>query len=253
MRIWWTLVRRELGSYFVSWTGYVVIAVVLFLFGMSFSMLLHVMNGTEADKPLTEMLYEKLSIFLWLILLLASPVITMRTFAHEKFSGTFETLMTTQVSDLQVVLAKFSGALAFYLLMWSPLVLCLFIVRHFTNDPTTVDPGTLGSTFLGIILLGAVYMSIGCFASALTRSQIVAAMIALALGITLYLLSFVSSVLSGQESWALKIFTHIDLMEHMRDFARGIVDIRPLVFYVSTTVLFLFLTLKSVESRRWKS
>ena len=61
MRIWWTLVRRELGSYFVSWTGYVVIAVVLFLFGISFSMLLHVMNGSEADKPLTEMLYEKLS------------------------------------------------------------------------------------------------------------------------------------------------------------------------------------------------
>ena len=253
MRVWWTLVRRELGSYFISWTGYVVIAVVLFLFGISFSMLLHVLNGTETDKPLTEMLYEKLAIFLWLILLLASPVITMRTFAHEKFSGTFETLMTTPVSDLQVVLAKFFGALGFYLLMWSPLVLCLFIVRHFTNDPSTVDPGTLGSTFLGIMLLGGVYMAIGCFASALTRSQIVAAMIALALGITLYLLSFISTVLSGQESWALKVFTHIDLMEHMRDFARGVVDVRPLVFYLSTTVLFLFLTLKSVESRRWKS
>jgi len=253
MRVWWILVRRELGSYFVSWTGYVVIAVVLFLFGLSFSMLLHGMNGNEADKPLTEMLYEKLALFLWLILLLASPVITMRTFAHEKFTGTFETLMTTPISDLQVVLAKFAGALVFYLIMWSPLVACLFIVRHFTNDPGTVDLGTLGSTFLGITLLGAVYMSIGCFASALSRSQIVAAMIALALGVTLYLLSFISTVLTEQEGWMVKVFNHISLMEHMRDFARGVVDVRPLVFYVSTTVLFLFLTLKAVESRRWKS
>jgi ABC-2 type transport system permease protein len=253
MRVWWTLVRRELAGYFVSWTGYVVIAVVLFLFGLSFSMLLHVLNGTEVDKPLTEVLYEKLAIFLWLILLLASPVITMRTFALEKFSGTFETLMTTPVSDLQVVLAKFFGALGFYLLMWSPLPFCLFIVRHFANDPSAIDAGTLGSTFLGIILLGGVYMSMGCFASALTRSQIVAAMIALALGVTLYVLSFVSSVFTAQESWVIKIFTHIDLMEQMRDFARGVVDVRPLVFYFSTTVLFLFLTLKAVESRRWKS
>ena len=110
MRVWLTLVRRELAGYFVSWTGYVVIAVVAFLFGLSFFILLNQMNLSEADMPLTELFYDKLALFLWLILLLASPLITMRTFAHEKFSGTFETLMTTPVSDLQVVLAKFFGA-----------------------------------------------------------------------------------------------------------------------------------------------
>ncbi len=251
MRTWWTLVRRELSGYFVSWTGYVVIAVVVFLFGLSFSVLLQGLNASETDKPVTELFYDTL--FLWLILLLAAPVITMRSFAHEKSSGTFETLMTAPVSDLQVVLAKFSGAMIFYLLMWSPLLACIFIVRHFSNDPTTMDPGTLGSTFLGIMLVGALYMSLGCFASSLTRSQIVAAMIALALGTSLFLLSFLSAALSGHTGWVTKIFTHVSLMEHMRDFARGVIDVRPVVFYVSLTALFLFLTLKSVESRRWKS
>lgn len=250
MRAWWTLVRRELGSYFTSWMGYVVVAVVVFLLGLSFALLLQGLNAGETDKPVTEMFYDTL--FLWLILLLSSPLITMRTFAHEKFCGTFETLMTTPVSDKQVVLAKFSGALIFYLIMWSPLLACIFIVRHFSNDPTAVDAGTLGSTFLGLALLGGLYVSMGCFASSLTRSQIIAAMIALALGVSLYLLSFLSFATAGQTGWLVKVSAHVSLMEHMRDFARGVVDIRPLVFYLSLTALFLFLTLKSVESRRWK-
>jgi ABC-2 type transport system permease protein len=176
----------------------------------------------------------------------------MRSFAHEKFTGTFETLMTTPVSDLQVVLAKFFGALFFYLVLWTPLVGGLFVVRHFSNDPTAIDPGTLGSTMLGIGLLGALYMALGCFASSITRSQIIAAMVALALGVSLYLLSFLSYAVVGQTGWVAKIFHHLSLVEQMRDFARGVVDLRPVVLYVSLTALFLFLTLKSVESRRWK-
>jgi len=251
MRTWWTLVRRELSGYFVSWTGYVVIAVVVFLLGLSFAITLQILNAGETDRPLTEEFYN--SFALWLILLLGSPVITMRTFAHEKFTGTFETLMTTPVSDLQVVLAKFSGAMIFYLLMWSPLIACIFVVRHFSTDPAVVDSGTLGSTFLGIALIGALYLSLGCFASSLSRSQIIAAMIALAAGVSLFLLSFLSFAMAGQTGWVAKIFTHVSLLEHMHDFARGVIDTRPVVFYLSLTALFLFLTLKSVESRRWKS
>jgi len=252
MRTWWTLVRRELASYFISWTGYIVIAAVVFLFGFSFSLLLQDLNAGETDMPLTELFYEYATKFLWVVLLLASPMITMRTFAHEKFSGTFETLMTAPVSDLQVVLAKFSGSLAFYLIMWSPMLACIFILRHFSNDPTAIDAGTLGSSFLGIALLGALYMALGCFASSLSRSQIVAAMIALTLGVSLCLLSFLSTALSGRTDWIAKLAEHLSLMEQMRDFARGVVDVRPMVLYLSLTVMFLFLTLKSVESRRWK-
>jgi ABC-2 type transport system permease protein len=250
MQAYRTLVRRELGGHFISWTGYVVIAAVLFLLGLCFVNLLQALNTEPTDQPVMELFYS--TYYFWLILLLAAPIITMRTFAFEKFTGTFETLMTTPVSDLEVVLAKFSAALIFYLLIWLPLLGLVFIVRHFGNDPAALDWGTLGSTFLGIFMLGLLFMALGCFASALTRSLIIAAMLAFALGISLFLLSFLAFSFAGQPGWQSTLFLHVSLIEQMKDFARGVVDTRALVFYLSLTVLFLYLTLKVVESRRWK-
>ena len=245
-----TLIRRELGGHFVSWTGYVIIGVVLFLLGICFMSLLQALNGTATDRPLTELFFG--TFYFWLVLLLAAPIITMRSFAQEKFSGTFETLMTTPVSDLQVVLAKFTGALLFYVLMWLPLLGCIFVTHHFSSERVALDPAILGSTYLGIILLGALYMAMGCFASAISRSQIIAAMVSLALGISLFLLSFLSYTFSANTGWQSQLFTHLALAEHLKDFARGVVDTRPVVLYLSLTVYFLFLTLKVVESRRWR-
>jgi ABC-2 type transport system permease protein len=94
--------------------------------------------------PLTEIF---LGGCFWLIVLFSAPIITMRLFALEKFSGTFETLMTTPVSDWQVVLAKFTAAMVFYMLMWLPLLACVLVLRYFAAAPTLLDPGTLGSTF----------------------------------------------------------------------------------------------------------
>ncbi|MCX6905676.1 MAG: ABC transporter permease, partial [Verrucomicrobia bacterium] len=139
-----TLVRRELGSYFVSWTGYVVIAAALFLLGLCFVSLIQALNTEPTDQPIMELFYS--TYYFWLILLLAAPIITMRSFALEKFTGTIETLMTAPVSDLEVVLAKFSAALIFYMLIWLPLVALGLIVRHFGHDPTALDWGTLAST-----------------------------------------------------------------------------------------------------------
>ncbi len=250
MQRYLTLVRRELGGYFLSWTGYVVIAAVLFLMGVSFVNLLQALNAEPTDRPVTELFYA--TFYFWLILLLATPVITMRSFAQEKATGTFETLMTAPVSDLQVVLAKFTGAFLFYSLMWLPLLACLFILQAFTNDGSILDAGAVATTFMGIFLLGALYISLGCFASALTRSQIIAAMISFACGIGLFLLSFLAMTFSKESGWRTNLLAYLGLTEHMQDFSRGVVDTRPVVFYLSLTILFLFLTLKVVESRRWK-
>jgi ABC-2 type transport system permease protein len=252
MRGYVTLARRELAGYFVSLTGYVIIAVVVLLLGLSFTYLLEVLNGQAIDLPITDMFYD--AFFFWLILLLATPVITMRSFALEKYSGTYETLMTAPVSEVEVVLAKFTGVFVFYIVTWLPLLGCWFVVRHYTNDRTALDLGPVCSTFLGIVVLGAVYTSLGCFASALSRSQIIAAMISFALGIALFLLSFFSFLTPRrpQADWQTQFFNYISMFGHMQDFVRGIVDARALVFYVSLTILFLFLTLKVVESQRWK-
>src|SRR6185436_20347021 len=131
MQAFFTLIRRELGSMFLSWTGYVILGGVSFLIGCSFASLLHALNAQPTEQPLTELYYS--TVYFWLILLLAPPLLTMRTFAQEKYSGTFETLMTVPISDLQVVVAKFTGAILFYALMWLPLVPCLLIARHYCN------------------------------------------------------------------------------------------------------------------------
>ncbi len=176
----------------------------------------------------------------------------MRLFSLEKYSGTFETLMTTPVSELQVVLAKFTAALFFYLVMWLPLVGYVFVLRYLTNDATLVDPGTLASTFLGIFLLGALYMALGCFASALTSSQIIAAMLSFAIGIGLFILGFIVDQFPLRKSWGTETLSYMSMHLHMRDFSRGVIDTRYVVFYVTLTIFFLFLTHRVVESRRWK-
>jgi len=250
MQAYLTLTRRELAGFFVSLTGYVIIAATVFLMGLSFVALLLQLQGEPSPEPVTQVYYSTL--YFWLILLVAAPVITMRLFALEKYSGTFETLMTTPVSDLQVVLAKFTAAMIFYMLMWLPSLASILILRHYINNPEAFDGGLIGSTFLGIFLLGGLFMSLGCFASALTRSQIIAAMISFTLGFTLFLLSFLPGHVTGMAGWQTEALSHVAMFDHMNDFARGLVDTRHVVFYLSLTFLFLFLTLRVVESRRWR-
>jgi len=250
MRAFITLTRRELASFFVSVTGYVMIAATTFLVGLSFVVLLDKLGSMPTPMPVTEMFY--LTYFFWLILLLAAPVITMRLFALEKFSGTFETLMTTPVRDLTVVLAKFTAALAFYLVMWLPMLGCLLVVQRFSNQPAVLDAGTLGGMYLGVALMGALFLSLGCLASAVTRSQMVAAMVTLVLGMSLFALAYLADRVSVGGDWPAQVVGYFALFEQMHDFARGVVDTRAVVFYLSATVFLLFLTLRAVESRRWR-
>jgi len=249
MRAYWALTRRELAGFFLSITGYVIIAATAFLLGLSFVILLVNLQQEPTPMPVTEIFYIKG--FFWLILLLTVPVITMRLFALEKYSGTFETLMTTPVSEVQLVAAKFTAALAFYMIIWLPLLGCLLIVRHYSNQTSMLDPGAVGSTFLGILLLGSVFISLGCFASSLTRSQGTAAMISLVCSICLFLVSYLTQDQSALD-WQSRTLAYLRLPDQMNDFVRGVVDTRPVVLYLSLTFLFLFLTLRVVESRRWK-
>lgn len=245
-----TLLRRELGGFFASLMGYVIIASAVFLMGLSFVVLLAQLQGAPMPMPLTELFF--LTPFFWVIVLLAAPVITMRLFAAEKFSGTYETLMTTPVRDTQVVMAKFTAAMLFYVVLWLPLLLCLAIVRRHTDDPSALDAGTVIATYVGILLIGATFLAMGCLGSALTRSQTVAAMLGLGLGAALFMTSFLSDYFLTLSPWVSEVLAGFALVDQMRDFSRGVVDTRAVVFHLSLVFLFLFLTLRAVESRRWK-
>jgi ABC-2 type transport system permease protein len=250
MQIYWTLVRRELGGYFKSLLGYVIIASAAFLMGLSFVVLLGNLRSEPMPVTLTELFF--MTPFFWMIVLLAAPVITMRSFAMERFSGTYETLMTTPVRDVQVVMAKFTAALVFYIILWLPLLACLFIVRHYTDQQGALDAGVLGSTYLGIILIGSVFLAMGCLGSALTRSQTVAAMIGLGLGTALFMASFMTDQFQALAPVPRELLAGFSLVDQMRDFTRGVLDTRPVVFHLSLTFIFLFFTVRAIESRRWK-
>lgn len=250
MSIFLTLLRRELGTFFVSVSGYIIIAAATFLNGWGIVVLMWSLGTDSSPMPVTELYYQ--TPFFWMIVLLAAPVITMRLFALEKFSGTFETLMTTPVGDLQVVAAKFAGALIFYLIMWLPLLACLFIIQHFTAH-RALPLGTVSGMFLGIFLVGCLFIALGCFTSAMTRSQMSAAMVAFVLGVSLFSLGFLArSIPAGALPWESQVISYFDLFDQMDNYARGVVELRSIVFYVSAAFLFLFLTLRIVESRRWK-
>jgi ABC-2 type transport system permease protein len=250
MKIFLTLMRRELAAFFFSLTGYVIIAAVTLLAGLGFVDLIAGLGNDPFTVTVTEMFYS--TFFFWLILLVVTPVITMRLFALEKSSGTFETLMTTPVGDTQVVAAKFAAAIIFYMVTWLPMLACLFVVRHFTSQPGALDAGTVGGMYLGIFLTGGLFLSLGCFASAISQSQMGAAMISFVLGVSLFSLGFLAKSIPVAAQWQAQVLSYFSLFDQMNDFARGVVDTRTVVFYVSATFFFLFLTLRVVESRRWK-
>lgn len=252
MRTFLTLLRRELGGFFLSPTGYVIIAAVTLILGLTYNVLMtNLLGGDPQDMPITELFYA--SYIFWLIVLLIAPVITMRLFALEKYSGTFETLMTTPVNDMQVVASKFASAIIFYMVAWLPMLACLFIVHHFANEHEAMDAGMIGGTYLGIFLVGCLFLALGCFASSLTRNQMAAAMVSFVLGMALFLIAFMAARQDVTPTvWTGQVLSYFNLFDQMHNFSRGTVEIKAVVFYVSLTFFFLFLTLRVVESRRWK-
>lgn len=251
MNVFLALVRRELGGFFKSLTGYVVIAAVILLNGFAVMDIVEKFNTRPLEAPVTEVYYGVA--YFWIILLLTAPVITMRSFAAEKSSGTYEALMTTPVGDWQVVLAKFVGALVFFLLTWLPLLAIFFALRQVKGEPALCDPRVMMSTFFGLSLVGSLYMSLGCLASALTRSQIIAAMVSFVLGIGFWVVGLRPAAGSGPEPGGLvPVLEYVSVVRHMEDFTRGLIDARQVVFYVSVTALLLLVTHRVVQSRRWQ-
>ncbi len=248
MRVFLILLKRELGFYLSTLTGYVILSMVMFLVGLSLLTVILAYNGRAMDAPITEAFYN--TPFFWFIVLLACPAITMRSFAYEKSSGTYEALMTTPVSNLQVVASKFLASWLFYGVMWLPLWGFMIWIGRFFNDPGYLDAGIVAGTVLGVMLVGGLFLSLGCLASVVTRSQLIAAMLALTMEMVLFMLSFVIDLLPDQSGWQAAFFGYICLFDHMTDFVRGAADGRFLMFYATTTGLFLFLTWRMVESRK---
>jgi len=234
-----TMAGRELGAYFLSPIAYAVTAVYLFSTGLVFS-LGTFQNGAESS------LRSLFEFWIVLILVFVLPMLTMRLLSDELRSGTMESLLTAPVSETQIVLGKFFGAFAFFLILLATLLIYPLILSQYGP----LDVRLLLCNFLGLVLLGALYIAVGLFFSATTKHQIVAVLLSFAL---LALVTFASEGLAQQvEGWLRALMQHLSIRTHFAEFVRGLLDVNHVVFFLTTTLLFLFLTVKRVEMRRWQ-
>ena len=240
--------KKEVQGYFLSPVAYVTMIFFLVVMGFSFWMLATVLAQDSGGATVMGELFG--SFFFWINMLVVVPVLTMRLFAEEKRSGTIETLMTAPVTDAAVVLAKYAGVLTFFIAMWLPTLVYVYVLREFSAVMAPVDPGPILGGYLGTLLVGAFYLSIGLLCSALTSNQIISAIMSFAVISVLFFCGFLAFL--GNHELVRQVGGYVSSLSHMLEFSRGVLDTRPVVFYLSGTVFMLFCTIRIVESRQWK-
>src|SRR3954469_395038 len=244
------LLMREVRSYFYSPIAYIVLVFFLLVSGVDFYFQISFMNQRPVSYSVQEAFFN--SVFFWFAFVLIFPLITMRLFSEEFKLGTIEPLMTAPVRDVQVVLAKFFGALVFYIVLWLPTLIYFAIFQKITHEPAGNSTGAYWGSYLMLLLLGMFYLSVGCLASVLTKNQMVAAVISFSAITLLFFLGLIQFILLGVSSGMRDALGYFSAIEHMGTYSRGIIDTRPIVLYLSMTVFFLALTYQAFQSRKWR-
>lgn len=251
MRKFFTLYTREMRFYFHSPLAYVVLFFFLLITGFNFYASLSLINRRQTELTMVEAFFN--TYFFWYCVILIFPLITMRLFSEEYKMGTIEPLMTAPVRDFQVVFAKFASALSFYIILWLPSLLYFVLFQWQTSWQAADATGAYIGAYAMLLLMGMFYTSIGCLASALTKNQIEAAVISLVVIVLMFFMGMLSSLVLNVSTFLQDLTAYFSVLQHMGDFSRGIFDSRPVVFYISMTVLMLFLTLQAFQRRRWSS
>ncbi|MEA3212066.1 MAG: gliding motility-associated transport system permease protein [Chthoniobacter sp.] len=252
MKIFLTLLTREVKSFFYTPIAYVVLFYFLLLSGFNFYSLVSFMNGYPTAETTVVEAYFSQALF-WFPFVLSFPLITMRIYSEEFRMGTLETLTTAPVSDWQVVLAKFFGVLVFYVILWVPSLCSFAAFQYITGHTAANATGAIWGTYLLLLLMGMFYISIGNLASALTQDQINAAVISFTTSTLLLFLGFLPAIMHVTAPAVKDLFSYISAVQHMEDFSKGLIDSRPVVWYLSMTALVTFLTFQVFQYRKWKA
>jgi ABC-2 type transport system permease protein len=237
-----TIWFKENRAYFSSPIAYVIAAVFIGLTGFSFALSV---QGRFPEATVRGFLFGPTGAFFLIILM--SPALTMRLFAEEQKLGTMELLLTAPIRDTEIVLGKFLSAFTIMLGMFGLTLYFPFLLIWF-GDPEVLP---ILTAYVGLILLGAVAAAIGLLGSSFTSNQIVAAVVSLGVLLLLWLASFAAS-LGGAESPWVEFVRFLSLNDHLRDLTFGILDSRDIVYFLSLTAFFLFVTSRVVEMRRWR-
>lgn len=247
------IAQKELRSYFASPIAYIIIGLFALLFGWFFYVYLtfFVQRSTgmaQFGGGATNINQDMIRYVLMnsaVIILFVMPMITMRTYAEEKRSGTIELLLTSPLTDVQIILGKFFGAIGLYASML--LVTLLYMGLLFVYGNPEWRPIAAG--YLGLLLMGGCFISLGLLISSLTKNQIVAGVLTFAVFLMLWVVNWI-----GDQSGPMTrtIVNYLSIVDHFDDFARGIIDTKHVVYYLSFITFGLFLTAKSVDSERWR-
>lgn len=243
----WPVFKRELFAYFVTPLAYVLVVAFVVWQGLHFYLLVRSFAAApeaSIDQGPVQAFFGR-DPFYYLPLIILCPAITMRLFAEERRSGTIETLLTSPVGTPGVVLAKFFAALVVYVTMWAPTLLYVIIMRRAGE----IDWRVVGTSYLGVVGVGAQYLAVGAMMSALARSQLVALILSSILILGLFLLGVGEFVL--EDGVARDVCGYISIWSQMGELGRGVVDSRRLVFDATMVVVPLFVTTRTIDAWRW--
>ena len=253
MRVW-PIFKKEIRLYFASPVAYVVLTIFLLIAGyffysifafFTFASMQSAMNPAMGrDLNVTDGVMRPLFSNVSVILLLLMPIITMRLFSEERKSGTIELLLTYPVRDGAVLAGKYLAALTLYAVMLTLTLLYPGLVAYFAR----LEWGPLLSGYLGLLLMGAMFLAIGVLASSLTENQIVAAISTFGVLLIFWVIGWSAENAGGNLG---KVLSHLSILEHYDSFAKGAIDTRDVLYYLDFTGLSLFLTLLSLQARRW--
>ncbi len=248
---------KEWRHYFGSPIAYVTLFVWTLLFGVFFALsffrfqLLSERSGAAEFGPklsLNEMVIALVLQNMAVVALLVLPLVTMRLFAEEKRQGTLELLATNPLTNAQIVLGKFFGAMALYALMLLCGLLVFAPLWAYATTPPEWKPVATGA--LSLLLLGGTFIALGTFISTLTRSQIVAAVLTFGVSLTFWVASWMDDPTAGAVT---KVIVYLGMLSHVEDLMRGVIDLKDIVYYLSFITFGLFLTHQSLESQRWRA
>ena len=234
----WSIARREWGAYFRTSIGWVVIALYLLLCGIWVSA-----STIRPGEPSTLRVFFTMS---QALLLMVAPAISMKLVSEELRTGTLEPLMTSPVSDWHIILGKYAGALLFLATMFAPTLLYTLLLELIAEP----DYGPILSGYLGLFLLGMLYVAVGLLMSALTENQIVSFLATLFFFLLVWFITAQGAQYIGppldQHLYALSPYARID------DFAKGVIDTGHVVFFLATSTWFVVIAVITLESRRWR-
>ena len=251
----WAIFKKEMRLYFTSPVAWVVLTIFLLIAGYFFYSIFAFFTQASIQSAMNPQMGRELNVTdsvmrplfsnISVILLLLMPLVTMRLFAEERRAGTIELLLTYPVRDGAVLAGKYLAALGLYAIMIGLTLLYPAIVVYFAR----LEWGPVFTGYLGLLLMGATFIAVGVFTSSLTENQIVAAITTFGVLLIFWILGWSADYAGGTAG---RVLQFLSILEHNDSFSKGVVDTKDVLYYVNFTVLALFLTLRSLEARRWK-